>query len=262
MASKSYIPQEPDIPQENDPFLAEDGRAGTKPPPSSAAGYVHDAEQAIRRGFVSKVYGILSAQLAVTFGMVTLFTLNTAVRTYVHHSPALYYSAFALFLVTFFGLVCCPTNAKQYPKNYVFLFLFTVAEGFMLGVNASRFQTSDVMLAMGITIALVVGLTTFACTTKRDFTGAGPYLFVVFFSLMLFGLFALILRSRVLSVVYCSLGVMLFGFYLVYDTQLIVGGDHKIQFGLDDYVFAALNLYLDIINLFLYVLSLVSSGRR
>ena len=132
----------------------------------------------------------------------------------------------------------------------------------MLGVNASRFKTDDVMLAMGITLALVAGLTAFACTTQRDFTGAGPYLFVLFFCILLFGLFAAIFRSRVMSVVYCSLGVMLFGFYLVYDTQLIVGGDHKIQFGLDDYVFAALNLYLDIINLFIYVLSLVSSSRR
>ena len=171
-------------------------------------------------------------------------------------------AAFSLFLITFFSLVCCPSNAQQYPKNYIFLGLFTLAEGFMLGVNASRFQTADVMLAMGITFALVAGLTAFACTTRRDFTGAGPYLFVALFSFVLFGLFAVLFRSRMMSVVYCSLGVMLFGFYIVYDTQLILGGDHKRKFGVDDYVFAALNLYLDIINLFLYVLSLVSNGNR
>ena len=223
---------------------------------------MHQAEQAIRAGFVQKVYGILAVQLLLTFGMVTLFTLSEPVRTYVHHSPALYYSAFSLFLITFFSLVCCPSNAQQYPKNYIFLGLFTLAEGFMLGVNASRFQTADVMLAMGITFALVAGLTAFACTTRRDFTGAGPYLFVALFSFVLFGLFAVLFRSRMMSVVYCSLGVMLFGFYIVYDTQLILGGDHKRKFGVDDYVFAALNLYLDIINLFLYVLSLVSNGNR
>ena len=38
---------------------------------------------------------------------------------------------------------------------------------------------------------------------------------------------------------------MLFSLYLVYDTQLIVGGAHKkFQFSVDDYVFAALNIYL------------------
>ena len=47
-----------------------------------------------------------------------------------------------------------------------------------------------------------------------------------------------------------------------YDTQLIVGGAHKKhQFGVDDYVFAALNIYLDIINLFLLLLQLLQDRR-
>jgi len=38
-------------------------------------------------------------------------------------------------------------------------------------------------------------------------------------------------------------------------------GGHKLQFGIDEYVFAALNLYLDIINLFLHILSLFCEQR-
>lgn len=50
--------------------------------------------------------------------------------------------------------------------------------------------------------------------------------------------------------------------YIVYDTQLIVGGAHKKhEFGVDDYVFAALNLYLDIINLFIFILSIINDRR-
>jgi len=58
-------------------------------------------------------------------------------------------------------------------------------------------------------------------------------------------------------------GVLLFTFYIVFDTQLLIGeyGGHKVQFGIDDYVFAALNLYLDIINLFLHILSLFGERR-
>ena len=42
---------------------------------------------------------------------------------------------------------------------------------------------------------------------------------------------------------YAGAGCLIFSCYLVYDTQLIVGGEHKkYQFGLDDYVFAALNI--------------------
>jgi FtsH-binding integral membrane protein len=61
--------------------------------------------------------------------------------------------------------------------------------------------------------------------------------------------------------VYALCGCLLFSIFIVYDTQLIVGGKHKKhQFGVDDYVFAALSLYMDIINLFLFILS-ASGGR-
>ena len=50
--------------------------------------------------------------------------------------------------------------------------------------------------------------------------------------------------------------------FLVVDTQMIVGGTHKIQMSPEEYVFAALSLYLDVINIFLYILSIVASGSR
>jgi FtsH-binding integral membrane protein len=101
---------------------------------------------------------------------------------------------------------------------------------------------------------------------------------------------------QILNTVYAALGALVFSAYLVVDTQvrggrgrgwagdrlaalaqrvtcamiaprplpslqMIVGGkNRKIQFGPDDYVFAALNIYLDVINLFLMILSLF--GRK
>ena len=56
-------------------------------------------------------------------------------------------------------------------------------------------------------------------------------------------------------------GVLIFSLYIVHDTQLMLGGSHKVSIGMDDYVFAALNLYLDIINLFLLLLDLLNGGR-
>lgn len=50
--------------------------------------------------------------------------------------------------------------------------------------------------------------------------------------------------------------------FLVVDTQMIIGGTHKIQITEEDYVFAALTLYLDIINIFLYILQIVSAASR
>ena len=59
------------------------------------------------------------------------------------------------------------------------------------------------------------------------------------------------------------LSVQIFSMYLVYDTQIIVGGEHKsYQFDMDDYVLAALVIYLDIINLFILLMQLLQGGRR
>lgn len=65
-----------------------------------------------------------------------------------------------------------------------------------------------------------------------------------------------------INLIYASLGAVLFSFYIVYDTQLIVGGQHKKhEYSIDDYAFAALSLYMDVINLFLMILSLFGSRK-
>jgi len=50
--------------------------------------------------------------------------------------------------------------------------------------------------------------------------------------------------------------------YLVVDTQLMVGGHHQYALSPEEYIFAALNLYLDIVNIFLFTLMLVDLVRN
>lgn len=60
--------------------------------------------------------------------------------------------------------------------------------------------------------------------------------------------------------VYSSIGALLFSFYIIYDTQLMMGGKHKYSIHPDEYIFAALSLYIDIINLFLFILSIITGN--
>merc|ERR1712039_1155852 len=94
----------------------------------------------------------------------------------------------------------------------------------------------------------------------RDFTGFGIYLLVALVVLIIGGFVLMFFPSPLGQKIYSIFGTLLFSFFIVYDTQLIVGGKHKKhQFSVDDYVFAAINLYLDIINLFLLLLQLFGS---
>ena len=66
-----------------------------------------------------------------------------------------------------------------------------------------------------------------------------------------------------MNILISGFGSLLFSFFIVYDVQLIAGGKHqKMRFGLDEYAFAALILYMDIINLFLHILSLLGERRH
>ncbi|CAK0798661.1 unnamed protein product [Prorocentrum cordatum] len=52
-----------------------------------------------------------------------------------------------------------------------------------------------------------------------------------------------------------------FSAYIVFDTQMIVGGTHKYQFSVDDYAMAAIMLYIDIIQLFVHLLRIFGNRR-
>ena len=65
---------------------------------------------------------------------------------------------------------------------------------------------------------------------------------------------------RVVMIVYGSIGALIFSLYIVYDTQLMMGGKHKYALDPEEYIFASLNLYLDIINLFMYILMIVGAS--
>lgn len=87
------------------------------------------------------------------------------------------------------------------------------------------------------------------------------FLFVALVVLLIFGIIAMIWHGKIMTLVYASLGALLFSFYLIYDTQMMIGGSHKYSISPEEYIFAALNLYLDVVNIFLYILTIIGASR-
>jgi FtsH-binding integral membrane protein len=114
---------------------------------------------------------------------------------------------------------------------------------------------------------MVLGLTVYAFTTKKDFTYMGGLIWMALFSFMFMGMFMLIFgygasyaAYNAMNIFYCTVGVIIFGLYLIYDTQLILGGK-RFQLDYDDYILGAMMLYMDIIRIFLYILEIVQRCR-
>ena len=130
------------------------------------------SEKSVRLGFIRKVYSILTCQLAITMGIIGLFTMES-VKTFSNDNPWLWILALVLYLVTAIGLVCCEGVRRETPCNFIFLGVFTLATGFMLGTVTARFSVNEVMMAVGVCAAIVFTLTLFAFQTKIDFTVIG-----------------------------------------------------------------------------------------
>jgi len=158
-------------------------------------------------------------------------------------------------------MACCESVRRKTPLNFIFLFLFTIAESFLLGIVAGQYQADEVLMAVGITAAVSLGLTLFALQTKWDFTMCGGVLVACLVVFIIFGIIAIFIPGQIIGLVYASLGALLFSVYLVYDTQLMLGGNHKYSISPEEYIFAALNLYLDIVNIFMYILSIIGLVR-
>ena len=123
-------------------------------------------------------------------------------------------------------------------------------------------QSKEVLIAAGICTVVCLSITLFSLQTKWDFTVCGGFIFVSFVVLLMFAIMAICMPSYVMNLLYASLGALVFSLYLVFDTQLMLGGSHKYSISPEEYIFAALNLYLDIVNIFIYILAIVGGSNR
>ncbi|XP_026229123.1 LFG_like domain-containing protein [Anabas testudineus] len=220
------------------------------------------SDAAIRRGFIRKVYLTLMLQLLVTVGIICAFIYWDTLRNWTLANFWFSYAMMAAVMVLILAMSCCDNLRRQVPLNFVALGLFTIAEGLMLGSVAAYFDAEAVLWAMGATALVSFALTLFAMQSKWDFTTLNGSLWVFAWTLFSFALLCAILRSQYLYITYACLGTLLFSLYLVFDTQLILGGKHrKYTVSPEEYVFAALNLYLDIVSLFLLLLQLIGLCR-
>ena len=245
------------------------GDPGYAPPNSNSLGEDGEVkgfdftEQSIRKAFIRKVYSILMCQLLVTMAFIALFVFHKPTRAWAANNSWLFWVAFVVVFVCLIVMSCCGNVRRQAPMNFIFLGIFTLAESFLLGIESGVYEADAVMMAVGITAAVCLALTIFALQTKWDFTAMGGILLCATVVLLLFGIILMIIgTSKVMTLVYASLGALLFSIYLVYDTQLMMGGKHKYSISPEEYIFAALNLYLDIINIFLYILTIIGASRN
>ncbi|MBO9710720.1 MAG: Bax inhibitor-1/YccA family protein [Caulobacter sp.] len=134
-----------------------------------------------------------------------------------------------------------------------------------LGVWLLAYTGASVAQTFLITAIAFGGLSLFGYTTKRDLTGFGSFLLMGLIGLVLASLAQMFLHLPGLSFIISILGVFIFAGLTAYDTQNLkmayyqMGGDRQSMAVATNY--GALNLYLNFINLFQFLLSIFGSRR-
>ena len=155
-------------------------------------------------------------------------------------------------VVSICALFCFGLDRKV-PTNYYLLGIFTASEAYIVMFICAMVRDPMIVLqAAALTAAIVIGLTLYAVAAKRDFTTCGAFLFMFSFAMLAFSMLCMIFGVQ-LPLIYSVFGVILFGLYLIFDTQMLLGGKTH-SFDQDQYILAAICLYLDIVNIFLYLL--------
>jgi protein lifeguard len=164
-----------------------------------------------------------------------------------------------LYFSSFCALACCGLDRKV-PVNYLLLSIFTLCVSWIVGCVCARYDQATVIEAAFLTTAVCAGIVLYAMTTKHDFTVCGPVMFILGLVFVTTGILLVFFPFH-MRLIYCVLGVILFSFYLLFDIQIIMGGSHK-RFSIseDSYILAAIAIYLDIINIFLYILEIMGGG--
>ncbi|KAG8370119.1 hypothetical protein BUALT_Bualt14G0084300 [Buddleja alternifolia] len=203
-------------------------------------------ENQLRWGFIRKVYGILAAQIALTTAVSAATVLYAPINDLLRGN-----SGILLFLIFTPFVLLWPLHIYQqrHPLNFIFLGLFTASLSLTVGVTCANTEGRIVLEALILTSAVVAALTgyTFWASKKgKDFSFMGPILFTSLFILMFFPL------GSTTTAIYGSIGAIIFSGYIVYDTDNLIK-----RFTYDEYIWASVTLYLDVLNLFLTILRML-----
>jgi len=213
----------------------------------------------LRLGFIRKVYMILTAQIGLTAFM-GLLSAKTSFGVFQMNHPGLLWFFAALAFITMFAVSCYSSLARKVPTNYILLGIFTFSEAYSVSFTVGAYTLSGygnlVLWAAFLTVCMTLTITYYAFTTKTDFTIMGGLMFCLAAGLIFLAILTIFTDNPFINCLVTVCGIVVYGVYLIYDTQLIAGGK-KHEFTVDDYIVAAMQIYVDIIVLFLEILKLL-----
>ena len=157
-----------------------------------------------------------------------------------------------------FGLLFFVNRMADTSKGLLAIFAFTGVMGAALGPMLNHYLSMPggpalVMQALGGTALVFFGLSAYALTTRKDFSFMGGFLIVGLLIAVVASIANIFLGIPALSLTISSAIVLIMSGLILFDTSRIIHG------GETNYIRATVSLYLNIYNLFVHMLSLLTA---
>ena len=211
--------------------------------------------------FLMKVYGIVFFEFLIIFGLVMIFQIQS-IKDYFHEHSGLFFALLGISIVVVFIFLVIFSYSKdllrKVPANYIALFFVTIFLGIFCALIASFYNFIIVLGTITCVISISIGA--FCVGLLNKGYGAKFWYFIISSLIALivhYAILALILRSDYLYLLYCTIYALLYSFYIAFDTIVIKEG-----LSLDDYIYGAFILTIDIIRLFIFLLQIFGQSSR
>jgi FtsH-binding integral membrane protein len=207
-----------------------------------------------RATLVRRTYALVLASVLVTIGGAAFGLSQPPLMAAVAQHPII------TFLCMLAPLWMAMQARRTFPRNILLTFLFTFVEGVWISPLIyiyGRSQPGLIGQAALLTLSSFGVLTLYAFVSRRDFSAWGGFFTVGLWVLIATSLLNLFFQNTTASLWISAGAVLVFSGLLVFDTWRL-----RNVFGPDDYVAAAVQIYLDLLNMFVAILNLLGGGRR
>jgi FtsH-binding integral membrane protein len=207
-----------------------------------------------RATLVRRTYSLVLVSVLVTMVGASFGLSQPQLMDAVNRHP------FIAFFCSIAPLLMATRKKTDFPINIALVFLFNLVMGVMIS-PALYFYGKTQPGLIGQAAVLTVGafgiLTLYAFVSRRDFSAWGSFLMVGLWVLIGTMLLNFVFRNEAASLWLSSVAVLLFSGLLVFDTWRL-----RNFYGPDDYVGAAVQIYLDLLNMFMAILRLTGNRRN
>ncbi len=210
------------------------------------------------RAYLSKVYMWMALSLLLTAGVAVYATHDMALMAWTLKNmwiPCV--GTLGIVLIMFFAARSLTSGALT-----VLLLAFAAAEGLLFGPILLMYTQDSIALAFTCTAGMFGAMSLYGAFTKTNLSGLGRTLLMLLFGLIIASIANIFWGNGTFDLICSGVGVIIFALFTAYDTQKIleIGLCPDEDVRRKGAVLGAMSLYLDFINLFLYLLRFLGSS--